>query len=74
MWIRSQCKSLLIYTTEIFLSSPSGSVIQCYSKESGTRYNLGTYKTEEDALKILDDMQSPLAKFKYVGVYIMPQE
>ena len=76
MWIRSQCKTLLIATTEIFTSSGCRNVIQCYSSEKGTRYNLGEYGTEERAMEVLEDMQQALF-YQLIGqsnIYQMPQE
>ena len=71
LWIRNQGRNMLIKADCIYLPSP----IKIYAND--TDY-LGTYKTHERALEVLDEIQN-LIKNAYVGdslrvVYEMPEE
>ena len=65
MWIRSQDKKLLINTDVVTIEQPmfgnySGSPIFTYI--SGKFNLLGTYKSEERALEVLDMIESRIIK------------
>lgn len=84
LWIRSQDKSSIVKVDNLYVSV--GNYI-CYYVEKGkevpgTYYRLsgelGTYKTKERALEVLDEIQD-LLQNAYVGslnriVYQMPAE
>ena len=84
MWIRNQCKRVLIDAKDIFIcrvfdkdnSRIINYTIRCqsYSHELETDYPLlGVYSTEEKALKVLDELQCRIARSES-GVYQMPED
>lgn len=75
LWIRSQDKRILQKVDNIFLDANYGN--KRISTYDGDNIELGTYKTKERALEVLDEIQTELST--YVGtlaqiVYQMPEE
>ena len=65
LWIRSQDKTTLIRSYEIYVSEQCN----CYLiRAKRTSHILGSYKTFERALEVLDEIQNilkPIIKIKY---------
>ena len=69
MWIRSQNKLMLMQIHEVHVTGGVINALFC-----GTT-NLGTYKTPERAMEVLNDIQSEIMNCNPVNdVYIMPKE
>ena len=84
MWIRNQCKRVLIDAKAIFIcrvvDKDNSRIInytnrcQSYSHESETDFPLlGVYSTEEKAMKVLDEWQCRIARSES-GVFQMPED
>lgn len=58
LWVRSQDKRILIKVDNIFLDANYGN--KRISTYDGDNTELGTYKTKERAIEILDEIQSLL--------------
>ena len=77
LWIRSQDKRVLQKVDNIFLDANyENKRISTYDDDNNTE--LGTYKTKERVIEILDEIQD-LIQYAYVGnsnriVYQMPKE
>lgn len=77
LWIRSQDKRILQKTDNIYLDANYGNKRICnYVDDYKTE--LGTYKTKERALEVLDEIQD-LLQNAYIGnanriVYQMPKD
>lgn len=63
LWIRSQCKTTLIRSYEIYIAEYSKDIYVVRAKR--TSHILGAYKTMERALEVLDEIQNIL-KPKYI--------
>lgn len=96
LWIRSQNKVSLYVVTELYVCKNYGSYMICnYPIEVPNDLanvpidyiNLGTYKTKERALEVLDEIQSAIEHdgtayydkkkdvlYNLFGVYEMPEE
>lgn len=83
LWIRSQDKMNLVQIKQISLNyQDNKQVIANYAPEqyenSGCYYELlGTYKTKERALEVLDEIENivkPRMEQLYTFVYQMPKE
>ena len=77
MWIRSQNKELLIKCNDIAIEN--NQIIGYFDKE--TEYeNLGTYKSKERAIEVLDEIQELISNlsgrdsYQYYPIYQMPEE
>ena len=66
LWIRSQDKTTLIRSYEIYIAEHSNSYV---IRAKRTSHILGTYKTIERALEVLDEIQDLL-----IGASFMPIE
>jgi hypothetical protein len=55
MWIRTQDRTRLLNIDKFFLE---GKEIKYHFDPANRFYNLGTYKTKERALEVLDEIQS----------------
>lgn len=64
LWIRSQSKQSLIKVENISLEIKKGNVIFITSGE----WRLGTYKTKERALEVLDEIQDKMDKGSFAKV------
>lgn len=76
LWIRSQDKRILQKVDNIFLDANYEN--KRISTYDGDNVELGTYKTKERALEVLDEIQD-LLQNAYIGnsnriVYEMPKE
>ena len=81
MWVRSQDKRYLVDVKRCFISSYyhkhqdkyriAGLI--CESQMEGSIWALGTYKTEEKAMSVLDELQFRIARSES-GVYQMPKD
>jgi len=69
MWLRSQNKLMLMQIHEVHVTSGVINAVFCGINR------LGTYKTLERAMEVLDDIQSEIMNCNPVNnVYIMPKE
>lgn len=65
LWIRSQDKRILQKVDNIFLDANYGNKRIC-SYDNDNRIELGTYKTKERAIEVLDEIQNIL-----IGKYMI---
>ena len=78
LWIRSQDKRILQKVTNIYLDANyEDKRISTYDGNNGNNTELGSYKTKERAMGILDEIQD-LWQNAYIGnanriVYQMPK-
>ena len=82
MWIRSQDKMQLVKINEIHIKVDEDGFVGIWvdDKKENLKYFLGTYKSKERALEVLDEIQKLLIAmprteipFNYI-VYQMPKE
>ena len=79
LWIRSQDKRILQKVTNIYLDANyEDKRISTYDGNNGNNTELGSYKTKERAMKILEDIVD-LWQNAYIGnsnriVYQMPKD
>lgn len=68
LWIRSQDKMQLIKLNEIHIKVDEDGFVGFWvdNKKENLRYYLGTYKTRERALEVLDEMQNYLINNAFV--------
>ena len=66
LWIRSQDRTTLIRSYEIYIAEHSNSYV---IRAKRTSHILGAYKTIERALEVLDEIQDEL-----IGASFMPNE
>lgn len=74
LWIRTQDKTTLIKTYEIYIAEYSKSYVIRAKK---TSHILGVYKTFERAVEVLDEIQGKIEYYlddKLSTIYEMPQE
>ena len=75
LWIRSQDKTTLLRSYEIYIVEHSDSYV---IRAKRTSHILGAYKTIERALEVLDEIQRVFYNNqKYINnvvVYVMPEE
>ena len=72
MWIRSQDRKTLINTNEIWIWNDSpDSIIKCNTQSISTTggWTIGSYKTEERCIKILDEIQILLRDYLTANEY-----
>lgn len=69
IWIRSQDKTTLIKSYEIYIVENENS---CVIRAKRTSRILGVYNTFERALEILDDIENYVSN-NYVDVFEMPE-
>ena len=83
LWIRSQDKRRLIKATQIEYTNSGyyGTIDKPYSILCQEEIWIGSYKTEERVIEILDDIHEFLEQKDYIGdrhyeqaVYYMPKE
>lgn len=80
LWIRSQDKMQLIKINEIHIKVDEDGFVGFWvdNKKESLRYYLGTYKTKERALEVLDEVQRIFYNNqKYINnvvVYEMPEK
>ena len=73
LWIRSQDKTTLIRSYEIYISEYGKGSYVIRAKK--TSHILGTYKTKERALEVLDEIQAYLmSDSPKSNVYHMPEK
>ena len=58
LWIRSQNKETLIKIDYLYLDGTNKNVIIGYCQSTFTSPKLGTYKSKERALEVLDEIQN----------------
>ena len=74
MWVRSQKKSCLVDINGCFIDDKYNIVgWMCEPSIDYNKWTLGTYKTEEKAMQVLDDLQCRIA-ISESGVYQMPED
>lgn len=85
MWVRSQKKYRLVDIKGCYIFSCNSSRknhpdyeyrivgYMCESSIEGNMWLLGAYKTEEKAMKVLDELQYRIARSES-GVFQMPEE
>lgn len=85
MWVRSQDKKVLIDAKTFHIDRDNGDYyIECYFNDIKDYFDyfclgfcklkyLGFYKTEEKAMKVLDELQCRIARTES-GVYQMPED
>ena len=74
MWVRSQSKCYLVDVKGYFINNEYNIVgWMCEPSTTGNQWTLGTYKTEEKAMKVLDELQYRIARTES-GVYQMPED
>ena len=73
LWIRSQDKTTLIRSYEIYISEYGKGSYVIRAKK--TSHVLGTYKTKERAIEVLDEIQAYLmSDSPKSNVYHMPEK
>lgn len=72
MWIRSQCKTVLMDARRFQVDNNKIYTFDELNEDGFIM--IGEFKSKERALEVLDEIQYPLAEFKCVGVYKMPEE
>ena len=73
LWIRSQDKTTLIRSYEIYISEYGKGSYVIRAKK--TSHILGTYETKERALEVLDEIQAYLmSDTPQTNVYTMPED
>lgn len=78
LWIRSQDKTTLIRSYEIYIVENSQGIYCIRAKR--TSHILGAYNTIERALKVLDEIQQLIVEYhqsldyKIVPIYEMPED
>lgn len=65
LWIRSQDKKILQKTDALFISHTNENVWSICENQNFTKY--GTYKTEEKALEVLDEIQNIIMPKAFFG-------
>ena len=85
MWVRSQDKCRLVDVKGCFIDEDTHSEYLCDEREYNivgwmyessievNKWALGTYKTEEKAMSVLDELQYRIARSES-GVYQMPKD
>ena len=85
MWVRSQDKCRLVDVKGCFIDDDTHIEYLCDEHEynivgwmyessiEDNKWALGTYKTEEKAMKVLDELQYRIARSES-GVYQMPKD
>ena len=74
MWVRSQKKSCLVDIKGCFIDDKYNIVgWMCEPSIDYNKWTLGTYKTEEKAMQVLDDLQCRIARSES-GVYQMTED
>ena len=79
MWVRSQDKSCLVDVNCCFIGdclwkeNEREIVGTCESSSEGKLWLLGTYKTQEKAMSVLDELQCRIARSES-GVYQIPKD
>lgn len=71
MWVRSQNREVLINVNNLYINQKGNeySIIVDYCNDNW--FALGTYKSKERAIEVLDEIQSCINN---VNVYQMPEE
>ncbi len=73
LWIRSQDKRELQKADDIYISTLEDKTVKTF--DGSIEINLGTYKTKERALEVLDEIQAYLmSNSPKSNVYNMPEE
>ena len=74
MWVRSQDKYCLVDIKGCFIDDEYNIVEwMCEPSIEDNQWTLGTYKTEEKAMKVLDDLQCIIARTE-TDVFPMPED
>lgn len=73
MWIRSQDKKDLINCKNLSIKKRLNEHVVVSISEYGDFYPLGSYSSEENALKVMDELQEEAWVEKKSYVYQMPQ-
>lgn len=79
MWIRSQDKEAIVPLGSLIIHEEysddltEGIKIESYCIRRSS-INIGRYKTKERCIKILDDIEDLISKYKDNSTFIMPSE
>jgi len=79
MWIRSQNKEVIVPLGSLIIHEEysddltEGIKIESYCIRCSS-INVGRYKTKEICIKILDDIENLIPKYKENSTFIMPSE
>lgn len=73
MWIRSQNKKYLINCKNLGIRKMLNKYVVALISECADFYTLGSYSTEEKALKVLDEIQNR-KEYLYPKAFQMPQD
>lgn len=73
MWIRSQNKKYLINCKNLGIRKMPNNYVVALISECADFYQLGSYSTEEKALKVLDEIQNR-TKYLCPKAFQMPQD
>lgn len=71
MWIRSQNREVLVYADKLYISKENDKYTINFDTCDDSWYCLGTYKSKERAIEVLDDIQS-FVENNYISVDDMP--
>lgn len=74
MWIRSQDKKDLINSKKLGIRKRLNEHVVVSISEYGDFYPLGSYSSEEKALKVMDELQEEAWVEKKTYVYQMPAD
>ena len=74
MWVRTQDKMQLVKINEIHIKVDEDGFVGIWvdDKKENLKYFLGTYKSKERALEVLDEIQAYLEN-NYLSINDMPQ-
>lgn len=73
MWIRSQNKKYLINCKNLGIKKMLNKYVVALISECADFYTLGSYSSEEKALKVLDEIQNR-TEYIYPKAFQMPQD
>lgn len=73
MWIRSQNKKYLINCKNLGIRKMLNKYVVALISECADFYTLGSYSSEEKALKVLDEIQKR-TEYLYPKAFQMPQD
>lgn len=74
LWIRSQDKTTLIRSYEIYISEQQNTYL---IRAKRTSHILGSYSTIERAIEVLDEIQNFMNSYAYeklISIYNMPKD
>lgn len=65
MWIRSQNREVLVYADKLYISKENDKYTINFDTCDGSWYCLGTYKSKERAIEVLDEIQKKISFFEF---------